>query len=237
MKIAVFSDIHGNLEALKSIINDIKKNDFDKTICLGDVISLGPKSRDCLDLIIKNKIEMVLGNHELYYLKGPEIDDEIDKEEIKHYRWVKSQLTNDQKEFISKLPMAINYEVGNKKILFEHFPILKNTIDDYPFEDLNIINDNSINKILDNLEYDYMFIGHEHNQMEFNSSNKKLIVVGSSGCLVNQTTFYTIINIEDDNIVVTKKLLEYNRNQFINDVLNYDYPCRDIIKQIFFGIN
>ena len=75
MKIAVFSDIHGNLPALRSILCDIKKENVDRIICLGDVIGLGSNPKECLDLIIDNNIEMMLGNHECYYLNGTIIDD------------------------------------------------------------------------------------------------------------------------------------------------------------------
>jgi len=36
MKIAIFSDIHGNREALTSVIEDIKKENINEIICLGD---------------------------------------------------------------------------------------------------------------------------------------------------------------------------------------------------------
>lgn len=64
-KIAVFSDIHGNLQA---ILEDIKKEPIDSIICLGDVIGIGPNSKETLQLIEENKIEMILGNHEIYFL-------------------------------------------------------------------------------------------------------------------------------------------------------------------------
>ena len=41
MKIAIISDIHGNLEALKSVLNDIKNRNIDKIYCLGDIIAKG----------------------------------------------------------------------------------------------------------------------------------------------------------------------------------------------------
>lgn len=41
MKVAIFSDIHGNREALISIIKDIKKEGIKKIICLGDTIGIG----------------------------------------------------------------------------------------------------------------------------------------------------------------------------------------------------
>ena len=66
-KIAVFSDIHGNLQA---ILEDIKKEPIDSIICLGDVIGIGPNSQETLQLIEENKIEMILGNHEIYFLNN-----------------------------------------------------------------------------------------------------------------------------------------------------------------------
>ena len=77
MKVAIFSDIHGNREALISIIKDIKKEGIKKIICLGDTIGIGPNPKECMDIIVDNNIKMVLGNHELYFIKGTQIDDEM----------------------------------------------------------------------------------------------------------------------------------------------------------------
>ncbi|MCI8410947.1 MAG: metallophosphoesterase [Clostridia bacterium] len=59
MKIAIISDIHGNLEALKATINDIEKRNVDKIICLGDTIAKGIHPKECIE-IVKNKCEIVL---------------------------------------------------------------------------------------------------------------------------------------------------------------------------------
>lgn len=85
MKIAVITDIHGNFEGLTSILNDIKFKNVDKIICLGDTINLTVDSKKCLDLLIDNNIDMVLRNHELYCIKGTQIDISITEEEKKHY--------------------------------------------------------------------------------------------------------------------------------------------------------
>ena len=52
-RIAIISDIHGNLEAMEAVLNDIKKQDIDEVICLGDSISIGPNSKECVDLLIE----------------------------------------------------------------------------------------------------------------------------------------------------------------------------------------
>ena len=44
-KIAIFSDMPGNLEALKALLEDIRKNNLREVYCLGDVIELGPNSK------------------------------------------------------------------------------------------------------------------------------------------------------------------------------------------------
>ena len=77
MKIGIISDIHSNIEALEQVIKFMEKENVDKIICLGDIIGIGPKSKETLQLILNSNIDIVLGNHDLYYTKGLEIDDNI----------------------------------------------------------------------------------------------------------------------------------------------------------------
>ena len=46
MRIAFISDIHGNFTALQAVLNDIKLQNIDEIICLGDTVSLGPQPRE-----------------------------------------------------------------------------------------------------------------------------------------------------------------------------------------------
>ena len=58
-KIAVISDIHGNMQALDTVLNDIKKQNPDKIICLGDYAMAGPQPSETIDFFIKNDIKKV----------------------------------------------------------------------------------------------------------------------------------------------------------------------------------
>ena len=146
MKVAIFSDIHGNREALISIIKDIKKEGIKKIICLGDTIGIGPNPKECMDIIVDNNIKMVLGNHELYFIKGTQIDDEMGDGEIKHQNWIKNQITDRQKQYLEKCNMTYEIDCNGKKVVFEHFLIDYNSNDQYPFHDLKIAKDGSINE-------------------------------------------------------------------------------------------
>ena len=62
-KIAVISDIHGNLEALQAVVEDIRQAGVKRVICLGDVVGYGPNPVECED--IARTFDVVLcGNHE-----------------------------------------------------------------------------------------------------------------------------------------------------------------------------
>ena len=69
MKYLVFSDIHGNLPALESVLKSEK--DVDGYINLGDVVNYGPWSNECVQLIeTLDNCYNIVGNHEDYFLMG-----------------------------------------------------------------------------------------------------------------------------------------------------------------------
>ncbi len=68
MKLALISDIHGNLEALTEVLKDIEKQKVDRIHCLGDVIGYGGDPVACVHLIEKNCDIKLIGNHEFAVL-------------------------------------------------------------------------------------------------------------------------------------------------------------------------
>ncbi|GAB6095814.1 metallophosphoesterase family protein [Desulfatiferula olefinivorans] len=64
MKIAVFADIHGNLEAFTAVLAHIRRHHVDALISLGDNVGYGADPEAVMDLIRENDVLCVLGNHE-----------------------------------------------------------------------------------------------------------------------------------------------------------------------------
>lgn len=236
-KIAIFSDIHSNLEALEAIINDIKDNKIDEVICLGDILAMGPNPKECLDLIFTNNIKLLLGNHELYYIYGTIIDDEMSENEKKHQEWVVSNLNNSYKDKLLECELKYKIFESNLKICFQHFFIDSNSDGQYPFYGIKILKDGEVNKILENNEFDINFYGHEHKGFEINDKNKINIGIGSSGCTKDGNTFYTILEIDNNNFSVDKRYIKYDRELFENKIINSNYPEVENISEIFFGMN
>lgn len=74
MKLAVISDIHGNIEAFHAVLTDMETTDIDDTICIGDCIGYGPDSEAVLAEVIQRNIPTTLGNHELAVLDKRHLD-------------------------------------------------------------------------------------------------------------------------------------------------------------------
>ena len=99
MKIAVFADVHSNLDALETVLDHIDRWRPDRILCAGDIINRGPKPLECTERVVTRALAedwgMIYGNHERYVLKfgrgnlpdrGPEF------EIIRHAKWTYDQL-------------------------------------------------------------------------------------------------------------------------------------------------
>ncbi len=65
MRLAIISDIHGNLEAFSQVLADVDRAEVDGIASLGDNIGYGPDPEEVVHLIRERNIPSVMGNHEL----------------------------------------------------------------------------------------------------------------------------------------------------------------------------
>ncbi|MBA2463328.1 MAG: metallophosphoesterase family protein [Actinobacteria bacterium] len=100
-RVAVLSDVHGNLPALEAVLAEV---DADAIVCCGDV-SLGPMPAECLERLRALGAHFVRGNCD----RSP--GDE----------WVERQLTQEQLGFLRDLPTTVSLDVdGLGAVLFCH---------------------------------------------------------------------------------------------------------------------
>lgn len=64
MRIAIFSDVHANYEALSAVIEAYKHESIDVFHCLGDTVGYGGSPNDCAELVREVATKTILGNHD-----------------------------------------------------------------------------------------------------------------------------------------------------------------------------
>lgn len=106
MRLAIISDIHGNLEAFKEVLADIEKSRVNEIISLGDNVGYGPEPEPIVQLLHDRRIPSVMGNHELaltvsgYYKKiNPSAKKSIDL--------TRKLITPATLQFCTSLPKAM----------------------------------------------------------------------------------------------------------------------------------
>ena len=75
MRVALISDIHGNLPALQAVLDDIATTDVDEVWCLGDLVGYGAQPNECVELAAERCDLCLAGNHDLGVLDKIDIAD------------------------------------------------------------------------------------------------------------------------------------------------------------------
>lgn len=109
MKIGIFGDIHGNIDALTAVLDAFGHADVDRMLCTGDVVGYGACPKECIDIVRELDIPTVRGNHDEYTTEFG--GDWRIREEAKHViRWNQQQLPPGHIEWLAKLPRSYVFE-------------------------------------------------------------------------------------------------------------------------------
>jgi predicted phosphodiesterase len=104
MRLAIVSDIHGNLEALQAVLRDIEDRQVDRIVCLGDVVGYGCDPVACLDLVTERCAVTLMGNHE-HAVLGQLGDQSMNEAAQASMDWTKQQLDDRHLRIIARFPM------------------------------------------------------------------------------------------------------------------------------------
>jgi predicted phosphodiesterase len=102
MRIAVIADIHANLEALQAVLQRIHVLKVDEIVCLGDIVGYNTNPNECVDILRKEKILSVLGNHDACAV-GLEEPYRFNALAQRALIWTREHLTEVNRSFLLKL--------------------------------------------------------------------------------------------------------------------------------------
>jgi len=107
--VAFLSDIHGNVHALRAVLQDMGEQGINERVCLGDVVGYGGSPGECVDLLMQHGIPCVQGNHDAMVATG-EIPDDLKPATRQSIEWTRNVLTPSQIDWLTALPMTLRAE-------------------------------------------------------------------------------------------------------------------------------
>jgi putative phosphoesterase len=181
LKIALISDVHGNLVALESVLPAIKQ--ADRVICLGDVAAIGPQPKGTIAFLRKVKWPCVLGNADESIAKSQPEDYahmKMQPEErarmITHDEWTTAELDASDRRFLSRFRPTIEVRAGSHSFLCYHGSPRSNTEQIH-----SSLSDDQLKEILAWKEANVYAGGHTHAQMVRKFGTSMVINPGSIG--------------------------------------------------------
>ncbi len=109
MRVALFSDIHANKEALEACLSHVQLHGVDQYVFLGDLIGYGADPTWVLDVIMDyhaNGAFVVLGNHDEAVLSNKP-DKTIHNDAQSAIDWTRSRISQNHILFLRSLPLSI----------------------------------------------------------------------------------------------------------------------------------
>ena len=178
MRIAFNSDIHGNFTALQAVLADIKSQNTDQIICLGDTVTLGPQPREVLKMLKELNCVLIKGNHDAAVLDPENAEKfEITEHLIPDLYWCRERLSIDELNFIKTFKSTHEIKLSNGVVIlcFHGSPLSPtDLIQSTTSEDL-------LDKYFEGQKAAVFIGGHSHIQMYRRYGDKLILNSGSVG--------------------------------------------------------
>jgi putative phosphoesterase len=182
MSIAILSDIHGNLPALETVLDEVRRRRPEAVYCLGDLVGYGAFPNEVVARIRGEGIPTIMGNYD----DGVGFDrddcgcayrdaDERDRGQ-QSLMWTRAQTTAEHKAFLRSLVPSIRLEAANRRVLLVHGSPRK--LNEYLFEDRPL---SSFERLAATSDADVIVFGHTHRPYTKAAGGVLFVNAGSVG--------------------------------------------------------
>lgn len=243
MRIAIFTDIHGNASALNAVLSDIdSRKDIERIYCLGDMIGIGPDTNEVLQMLFsRTDISMITGNHEeavLSLAKGQKYP-KSHSHTKEHHQWILGRLDESFIPKLEKLQRTIKENIEGHSILFTHYQIKSSYINEPiskdPFSSIVTPSIENLEKLFRDNNENLICFGHHHPLHYFIGDKTIYLNPGSLGCNNRPTAPYAIITFSKEAIEIKLEETTYDNTSFLESYHKLQVPERDFILKVFHG--
>lgn len=238
VSIGIFTDTHGNLPALKTILEAFSEKNVDEIYHLGDCISMGAYPKECMEILLceKNNINCILGNHDYSYsinnLNQPPMS-RISKEHRMHQYALAGE---GFKNKISTLPLIIIKSYFGLKVAYTHYALTENNGYEKFWQPISTdISAGNFDRMFENIDADLIFFGHSHSPCDV-AGKKMYVDVGSVGCHKGNFARGVILRVNSDKSYSYERIsASYDRDELFSEMDSRGVVDLALIKKTYFG--
>lgn len=229
MKIAILSDIHGNLPALESIIKDLREQKADRIVFLGDLVMTGPRPSEVFRLLAELHPDIwIRGNTDEWITEADDFHPRTDQEKlIKEITlWARDRLSGEQQQFLLDRKIYEEKVYGGFTIGFCHGSPKSSSERLLPDSDSAFLSEE-----LEESTARIILCGHTHLRFTLHHNNGIIKNFGSVSLPVSDHSRYGrygILHI-GDTVGFEDRDCEYDLEKFLKDIERVDYPGKSMI--------
>ena len=112
MRLALFSDVHGNAVAFDAFLDDLSRQSVDNVVCLGDHAQGGAQPAECLARLRELGCPAVMGNSDHFVLTLDPGEEALTEQQLDMARWSAAQLSDDLLEFHRSFQPTVEVDLG-----------------------------------------------------------------------------------------------------------------------------
>lgn len=231
IEIALFSDVHGNLPALKTVLNDINSRGINQVYCLGDLVDFAPWGNEVIDVIKQLRIPCLLGNHDerigfdMPIIPIPHHSTEETLQRIAAINHSKNTITSANKLWLTQLPynIELHYKLNDnvKKILLVHASTRSN--DEYIHVGHDI---EDIKQMFVSTGAHVIVMGHTHISQEVNVSLAK----DNNGFMLNCGS---VGRSREENRLASYAILKISETSISAEIIKLEYPIQEVAQAVY----
>ena len=181
MRYIIISDIHGNLEALESVIESFSGSDEKEILCAGDIVGYGADPEECVDRVISQGARNVLGNHDAA-VTGKADTALFNANAREAVEWTADRLSRHAKDYLNGLPLV--FENGL-------FTVAHGTLHE-PEEFIYMMSGAEAMHTFEILKTQVCFVGHSHVPGWFALKNGKVSYSNGSRIRLEKSSKYIV---------------------------------------------
>jgi putative phosphoesterase len=226
IRLAIISDIHGNLPALEAVLADIQALGIIAIYHLGDLVGYNPFPNETVSLVSEQRISGITGNYDQAVLGrvpdpvGEFLNAKITPMGREIYAWTVREVNNPSRDFLAAQPWQRSLSLGRWRLLLTHGS--PRQIKDYVRPSWP---DAMVGDLLSEVKEDIVLTGHTHIPVVRQVNGKCLINPGSVGFPKdgNPLAAYALLEL-DRELKVTIRRVTYDINRTIQAIIERGLP-------------